>query len=558
MKRYEYHVYNSSDTFITIWDDVISEFSLSQEINSAGSQCRVMLGRKPEDIQSATDIVLNNHVDIYVIDDDSDALQGKLIFQGYIADFNVLYSEENDAVEVILLGFGADLDAYIIDMGDSIINENRDTNISFAARNANNYVVAQSFILTKKTRVVSITLRLKSSDDSPITVGIYSGTPSTYGSGTNYATITKSGLQTIFGEVEFQFSNPVDLDAGTYHFRVESLAHGSSVNNYIESTNLADLFTNGAVYQCADSTTDPTQTFALIGGGVVNGSYDLWFKINAGTIQPFYTQDPSDILKKILDYYANAGGIISYTGSTIDDTNVDTTYQFNTNTVFEGVKKCLELAPSDWYWYVDQKTNLLHFHKRSTTPEHLLALGKNISKLNVEYRTENIINVVYFTGGNGLFKKYTRQGSITLYGQKAFRYTDQRVTQPETARIISEAILEQNQAPEVRLTVEIIDNADSVHGLDLESIDVGDVVKFRNFGTTDGSIWDVSSWDVAYWDFNAKQLDTFILQIVKIDYMADKSVLHLSTIPPDVNKRIEDINRRLVATETVNNDTVTT
>lgn len=558
MKRYVYKIYTSSDVFVSnVSDEVISQFRLAQEINSAGSEFRFTLARRPEDLSAANDVKFNNRIVVQVVDEDSDALVGKTVFTGKIVDFIPSYSEASDSTEVICFGFGSDLDNYLLDYGDSIVQDYRDSNIIYGARTFNNYVLAQSFTLTQPTRINSIDLRLASTDNASVTVSIVDGTPSDYATGTIYAFTSKVVSNTDLEEQGFTLSSPTVIPAGTHHFRVEILAHGTGTGNTIEVSNTLDNYTGGALYQCTDSTSDPTQTFSLIGPGIL-GAYDLWFRINAGTTQAFYSMDPSDILRAALDYYASIGGVISYDGTTIEDTGAEVTYIFNTNTILEVIKKCLELAPTDWYWYIDQTTNMLHFHQKATTPDFKVQLGKDITKLVPEYRSEDVVNVVYFTGGNGLFKKYSRDDSIDLYGRHIFRYTDQRVTSEATADILAKTLLDTRQGAEIRLTVEIIDNADGLHGLDLEAIQVGDVIRFRAFGSTQGNLWDVSFWDQAYWDYNPLQLDTLQLQITKIDKGPDKATINMSTVPPDVNKRIEDINRRLTAMETVNNADVQT
>lgn len=553
MKRYVYKIYDSNDVFISnVSGEITSQFKLVEEINTPNTEFRFTLGRSPESLATSNDIAFNNHVVVQVVDDDSDALVGKTVFKGKIVDFIPSYTESSDSIEIVCFGFGADLDNYLLDLGNTITQDYRDSNIVFGARNFNNFVLAQSIVFDDDSRIWSVTLRHASTDNSEVTVGIYTGLPVDYATGTLIAATSKVVSNTEFQDIVYYFSEPLNISAGTYHLRVEIIDHGSGTGNTIEVAAGLDPYSDGALYQCSDDVTDPSQTFSLIGPGIL-GAYDLWFKISSGTTQPFYSADPSDILRTALDYYQTAGGIVGYDGTTIEDTGAEVTYTFTDNTILEVVKKCLELAPPDWYWYIDQTTNMLHFHQKTTVVDHTLQLGKDITRLVPEYRSENVINLVYFFGKDGLTKKYTRQDSIDLYGLHAYRLVDQRVSQEETADILARTLLDTRQGPEIRLTVDIIDNADGLHGLDLESITVGDVVKFRSFGSTQGSLWDVSFWDVAYWDYNPLQIDTLQLQITKIDRGPDKATISMSTVPPDVNKRIEDINRRVTTMETLNN-----
>jgi hypothetical protein len=115
----------------------------------------------------------------------------------------------------------------------------------------------------------------------------------------------------------------------------------------------------------------------------------------------YLSQDPSNILKDALDRFNADGGIPSYDqgGTTIDLTGTVVSYDFNVNTIYEVVNKCLELAPTDWYYWYDMALNNVHFHQRPGSPAHTFVLGEHILGLNLEKYIEGLTNVVYFTGG---------------------------------------------------------------------------------------------------------------------------------------------------------------
>jgi hypothetical protein len=222
----------------------------------------------------------------------------------------------------------------------------------------------------------------------------------------------------------------------------------------------------------------------------------------------------------------------------------------------------VELAPVNWYWYINQGTNVLEFKEKSDTPDHTFSFEKDIIDAKFEKRIEDIANVVYFTGGDtgggvNFYKKYSIDGSIARYGYKAIKYSDGRVTLTSTADTIANNILATKSEPELRVTLEILDdNNDMNMGYDIESIQVGDVIAVRNITQQVGlSTWDIGRYDEAYWDFNIYNLSTLQMQIQKLEYKQDSVVISASTIPLDVNKRIEDINRNLEALQTANNPT---
>ena len=292
---------------------------------------------------------------------------------------------------------------------------------------------------------------------------------------------------------------------------------------------------------------------------------DLYFKIystTGNTEAPYNSYDPSEIMKSIVLDYNDNGGRISYTVSSIDSTNSTVSYTFNVNTLLEGINKCVELAPVNWYWYIDQGTNTINFHEKSDTPDHTFSFEKDVIDAKFEKRIEEITNVIYFTGGDlgsgtNFFKKYTIPESITKYGIKALKYADGRVTVTTTADTIANNILATKSEPELRVTLEILDNNNDMNmGYDIESIQVGDVIAVRNITQQVGlSTWDTGRFDEAYWDFNIYNLSSLQMQIQKLEYKQDSVVISASTIPLDVNKRIEDINRNLEALQTANNPT---
>lgn len=287
--------------------------------------------------------------------------------------------------------------------------------------------------------------------------------------------------------------------------------------------------------------------------------YFVTYSVGGATTVVQNSQEPADIARAALDSFLTYGGSVTYDGTSIDDTGTTVSYTFNTQTILECINKVLELSPKDWYYYVDIATNLLHLHLKSTTADHNLTVGKDIVSMRIEKRTEGITNAVYFRGGDTgggvyLFKKYQDSNSIGLYGTRAVRYVDERVTNSTTADTIANKIIEANAAPEVRLTLEIADSNTSSNGYDIESIQVGDVVKLANTGSnSNGALYDVAIYDRDRYDFNITQLSSLYLQIVRKEYSPDTLRIICSTIPPDVSKRIEDINRNLEATQTADN-----
>jgi hypothetical protein len=567
-KTYIYKVYTSASVYIKTWagEDVASELAYSQDLNSPGTEVAVVLNRAADSFGEGTDIGLGNRVKIYVVDNDQP--NGQLIFQGFISNYQPVYGS-NERVEIALLGFGAELDNYIIELGETLYLSQNVTdggeNIGLDDSGGVTPIesLAQTFQLAEAKTVSAIEIqqyRAASSVHNPVNIklDVYAsdvtasspfsdGSPVLSGAVATASTTTGDPSST---SLKFSFSTPIAIPANTtYSFVLTITPYPSFGNDAITiSRSLTNPYGSGGALKALDT---GTARFSAM------SNTDLWFNIyvsSGNSTSPFLSKDPGAIMRSIMDDYISKGGTLSYDASTIELTGTTVSYTFNTNTTLEGIKKCLEMAPAGWYWYVDQATNMVHFHKKTSTLEHKFTLGKDITSLVPQRRIEDLVNTIYFTGASTLTpRKYTRTASITAYGTKLMRYIDQRVTVAATADAIAQSILDNRAAPEARVEIEVADSNAQSLGYDIESVTVGDIVGFRAVEAYDSNLWDVAQWDVAMWDYNVKQLGTLILQIVRLEYSPGSLKLFLSTTPPDVNKRIEDINRALTATQTANN-----
>lgn len=420
-KKFAYKVYDLDGNFIGQWDDVVSDFTYSQEINSAGSSIDVVLARNSDTLQPDLENLLDQS-------DDEITTQNSL-------PINVILQLPDSVgpASNVVLNYDVDIYIYYGSYGQ------------LATEDSNELTTEDGITLLGQQGTP---------DGSLIFQGYISKYTSKYG-GDEKTTVTLS-------------------------------SYGAELDNYM--------------IESAGSTT------------VAFNSYD-----------------PSVILTEIIDQYESDGGVVSYDATTIDNTETVVSYTFNTSTTLEGVKKSLELAPSDWFWYLDMKQNLIHFHNRPTSPDHYFVLGKHIHELDVEQYIDDITNVIYFSGGDtgggeNLYVKYTDPTSEALYRRGMKKYSDNRVTLQESADIIANSELERNSTPRYRSTVSIVDKV-----YDIENIKLGDLVAFRNFGN---------------------YVDALTMQIVAIDYNPERVQLQLDTLLPRVSKRLEDIKRNLDKQET--------
>jgi hypothetical protein len=583
-KTYLYKVFDrTGTTLLTTWPDVASDFSYEQEINSAGSQSIVTLARNPTSFGEGVDVKHLNRVEVSVID--AEQPNGSVIFKGFISSYTPNFAA--NSVEVVVLGYGVELANYMIEAstpthpfysmqrsyispvpGDygigfggiippafppftAYAGDSQDLAQSFIAE-GNNITKVRASIFPYNTGVAATTVECQ----------IWSAAAGRPVARISTGTVTAAVSDSTGASALFDFSAaPVAVVPGQTYFIIFT----------------APAYTNIlACYENQQSTYDGTggdPRLRLLFGTVQDVSSWTYFFFNTdytGAILEFdvwndqvdtevayYSQDPGAILRSLIDKYQAAGGTLSYTSGTVELTGTVTSYTFNTNNILEGINKCLEMAPVGWYYYIDQATNLVHFHKKADAPEVLFTLGKDIISLAPEKRIENIVNVVYVTGGTVegqvLFAKYIDRANVTANGRWQQNYIDGRITLKSTMDIIANTILGNHAAAEIRTSLEVADSNGGNGGYDIESALVGRVVGFRGFSGSGSPLWDSAVWDSDSWDYNLADIGSLALQITRLSYSPDKITISLSTVPPDVNKRIEDINRALQAQQTLYN-----
>lgn len=253
---------------------------------------------------------------------------------------------------------------------------------------------------------------------------------------------------------------------------------------------------------------------------------------NEVTTVPFNSVDPSNIAITAVDRFVQRSSLeeVTYTNRTdnsISLTGTTVSYTFKANTYKDVLDKTLELMPSDWFYRIGLGDNTVYFRERATTPHHLFFLGKHIKALDLKGSILDVVNNTLFTGGGepALYvQRKQNPASRTRRGLQIM--SDSRVTLDDSAEIISDGVIEQQNKVLYRTTIEILTKQ-----YDIESISVGEVVGFRNFGN---------------------YVDGLTLQVVGLSYSPDVVQLQLETKPPTINKRLEDIRRNLTVTDNTN------
>ena len=182
--------------------------------------------------------------------------------------------------------------------------------------------------------------------------------------------------------------------------------------------------------------------------------------------------------------------------------------------------------PSNWYYRIGLGDNVVYYRERPTTPQHLFYLGKHIKALDLRGSIIDVVNHTLFTGGGEPALYVQRKEAPATRTRRGLEVrSDSRVTVPLSAQIISDGIIENGNKVQYRTTVEILSGQ-----YDIESIQPGDLVGFRNFGN---------------------YVDSLTMQVVGLTYSPDFVQLQLETKPPTINKRLEDVVRNLTVTENI-------
>lgn len=493
-KTYQYKIYDENWNYLGVWDDVVSEFGYSQEINSGGSAISVTLARNSDSgtanydviaddnntpivtdddneiaaeietlntIGPGTTVDLNLNVKIYEFSSNTTDIAGDLVFTGYISMYTSQYGTTENTV-VSIFSYGADLDNYVLTDGNNtrvpylsmdpsqilrgtldkfntdggiVSYFHNDTSIEFSGTGSQHAVSNADFNLGLTNANIFTFATWVYSDT-------YAGNPTLW-SGNNATGVFQFDLHSGSagnGSIRAFVNGIVVADTTTGPITINNWHHIVYVKNGT-GAGASTMYVNGAAVSLSTNaayTFLDTATRHYIAGrndtqNKFNGKLDETMifdqALNSTQVTALYTNATRPATPKVwYKYDENNGYSIANSGSktgadmflaggnfvddvppsllatqttpnTVENTDTVVTYTFNANTMLEVIKKCLELAPTDWFFYPDLATNLLYFKPRPTVPDHYFYLGKHILNLSLEKTMEGIVNDVIFTGG---------------------------------------------------------------------------------------------------------------------------------------------------------------
>lgn len=567
-KSYKYEVYRQG-VYLGLLDNVTSDFSYSQDIESSGVQIIVTLGVSADtsslppsylkteagdyitdeagnrllterqfDLVGNSDnsVLVNNGNKIKVYEYSDNYPNGKLMFSGIInrweADFGGISG--NDKIDIYIISDGADLDNYIYGNNSFTLQVSqltKDDSFGFWAdkRYGQTFTTGASQTFINK---LVLSLNTGSAGSRTITLKIWNNTASATIGGTPLSSMAVTlPASTAFGDVTFLPSSPITVTSSTSYFYSIEVDAGSVFGTSTTWAGFEDGLSNPYGGGSMLSSTGGA-------GWLDSGGPDMYFKIYSGSLLTdanFTSYEPAQMIRDAITDYTARGGLIGYTTPSIVNTGLSITYNFKSATVLEIIKKALDLSPSTYFWYVDVGSNTLFFKAKSSIATFTIIKGKHIEGVKISATIENLKNTLYLSGGNtgsgvNLYKKYTDTTSINNYGQKLERSSDNRITTTGPADAIGNSFITASKDEAYRTEVTIIDG----QGIDTTLVKLGDMIGFSGFGTF---------------------VDRLLLQVVRIAYGPESTTLTLGVIPPQLTIAVEQAVRDINALETIANPT---
>lgn len=597
-KLYEYKIYDPhTGDFLGRWNDVVSEFTYSQEINTGGSNIDVTLARNSDsvvrsfealttddgtpittdsDVEIAAEISttnaigpgttvdLNLDVKVYVFPEDGSDVDGELIFTGYISKYTSNYgSKENTIVSVF--SYGADMDNYVLEDDDSR------TRVPYLS-------VDPSDIIKDALNRFNSDGGIPSFDHGGTTIDD-TGTDVSYTFNVNtILEVINKGLE--LAPTDWYWYYDQAINNVHFHARPTEPTHTFVLGKHIIDLNLekyiedltnvvyftggpqnpfiSDPFTGTAGTAITSHTGTVGATWSLVtgsgaGSAVISDANRL--RSNSATEASWYASGESfssdmtisaDVY--IASWAGNTGliGRVSQSAYTYYLAKLDPTG--NKAQIYKNIAGSFTLLAEAAYSNPGTgTTHNMQFkiegaelsllidgdtYVRATNTDIPTGSRAGLRMVSADSNTTGIhyANFQVSSQANqdvNIFKKYTDATSLSDYRRGLQRLNDSRVKLESSADILAQSAIDRGKEPRYQSSVKISDRV-----YDIESIKLGELVTFRNFGNF---------------------IDTLEMQIVRIDYTPAAVTLQLDTLLPSVPKRLEDVKRNLNQSDMVNN-----
>lgn len=259
-KKYLVKVYSKTGAYLNTWDEVISDITFINEINTAGGEMTITLARKAGDYGEGSDIDFGFKVVVYVFD--REIPEGKIVFQGFISAYTPIY--KNDTVQVTVLSYGAQLNDYVIEGGevaDLSLTLGTNTQAFGGVVSPLTFNVAQTFTATATITINTLEAYLQTLPkyiqstgqyqarlNVTATAAIYTGT--TLGSGSLLGTLRTTVLDGTLRKYKMTTTDNIALtNTSTYYILFDTSVLGSGSDDNSMAIAFATAYTGGIGYR---------------------------------------------------------------------------------------------------------------------------------------------------------------------------------------------------------------------------------------------------------------------------------------------------------------------
>lgn len=288
---------------------------------------------------------------------------------------------------------------------------------------------------------------------------------------------------------------------------------------------------------------------------------DLRSGVEVRTYKP--PTDPGQMLRELIDEARDSSRFdIYYDNDSIKNTDYNTQYTFRDQQLRNCIDKLRELCPSNWHWFVeaDGRMNLRGPQHAMT---HVLRIGREVLEYSNDKTVKNVKNVVIVKGrqdednseadGQGSIRVEVRdEESIAEYGARYLFFRDSNIKDYETARIVAQGRLEENNKVEEHGQVKVLDEKEvlfvdsPVQGYNVEAFQPGDFVKILNSETDRSGVrmyWDRAFFNQSSWEAGSLDVETAGVPIKKVSYKGSTVELELSERRPSATGDFEKLVR---------------
>lgn len=557
--RVAYKVYSRLGNYLGELPNVTSPLAFTQDKNSAGSSLEISCAQDLKNITTVSPLMTEDDLDILTEDDlpiyaeetnllvttgdsDEEALfknsnriqawlynywwpNGKLMFSGQVNRIGFSYGSQSDYVNLKVYSDGYDMSnfiargypfTYTTDVSQTSSGASQTISTSNITGGWERF--GQSFRTGGSvTNLGAITIRLNG--NATVTVRLYDGP-----NGNLLGSVTRAIATSGWENPRFEFAQLIDVASSDDYFFTVEVAAGQSI---LIANSASDVYANGSMYRSSYS------------GGSGGGSYgavagDLYFVTAYGTpttTTTYSTDDPTtEMMSGILTDYNNRGGYI--TERDFAATGLSLTYTFNSATIYDAMKKVLELCPTGYYSYVDLGLAVMDIQPTSASADYKVVRGRDINELDVALTIEQVKNYLLFSGGDtgggsNLFRDYKDPTSTSRYGLRTVAQSDNRVTLSATADAIGDTFIEENAEESHETQITVLNKS-----IDITLLTPGKTIGFKNFGNF---------------------IDDLVVQITRREYNPHSVTLTLGQLPPTLSAEVQKINRGLLNEQTIAN-----